>query len=184
MMPNPLHPSVVHFPLVFGVLLPVVAVVAFWLTRRSPSGRGPWITLAVVSIAMVISAWAALQTGRAQEETVESVVAEGTIHDHEELAEGFLLGSGLTALIVLVGLAPGRVGRGARAVAVVASFAIPVLAVRVGDSGGKLVYEHGAASAYVQPGPEATSGSMGADHQNGRDEDEARESSEREHHGP
>jgi uncharacterized membrane protein len=184
MLPNPLHPSVVHFPLVFGVLLPIVAAVAYWLTRRAPSGRGPWITMAVLSLALVVSAWAALQTGRAQEETVESVVAGATIHDHEELAEGFLLGSGLTALIVLIGLAPGRVGRGARALAVVASFAVPVLAIRVGDSGGKLVYEHGAASAYVQTGPGAASGPTETDHGDRREAGEEREAGEQEHHGP
>ena len=184
MLPNPLHPSVVHFPLVFGVLLPVVAVVAFWLSRRAPSRRGPWLSLSVVALALVISAWAALQTGGDQEETVESVVAGSVIHDHEELAEGFLLGSGLVALAILVGLAPGRIGQGARTLAVIASFAIPVLAIRVGGSGGELVYEHGAASAYVQAGSGAASGSTGAGQQEGREEGEEHEGGEREHHGP
>lgn len=183
-MPNPLHPSVVHFPVVFGVLLPVVAVVAYWVTRRAPAARGPWLTLAAVSLALVISSWVALRTGRAQEETVESVVAEATIHTHEERGEGLLLGAGLTALIVLVGLAPGRVGKGARAVAVAASFAIPVLAYRVGHSGGQLVYEHGAASAYVQVGPGAAPGSSELGEQNERSRREEHESSEGEHRGP
>jgi uncharacterized membrane protein len=183
-MPNPLHPSVVHFPIVFGVLLPVAAVAAFWLTRRAPAARGPWLTMAAVSLALVISGWVALRTGRAQEETVESVVAEATIHDHEELGEGLLLGSGLTALIVLVGLAPGRLGRGARALAVVASFTVPVLAFRVGHSGGQLVYEHGAASAYVQAGPGAASGSAEHGQEDGHSQREEHESREGEHRGP
>lgn len=33
MLPDPLHPALVHFPVVLGFLLPVVALVPLWSIR-------------------------------------------------------------------------------------------------------------------------------------------------------
>lgn len=148
-MPNPLHPAVVHFPLVLAVLLPFVAAVALLLSRRASAGRGPWLAVAAMAVLLSVSAWVAVETGQQQEETAERVVPEGAIHQHEEAAEGLLLGSVLVAGLILAGLAPGRVGAGARYIAVPAALVVLALAFRVGDSGGSLVYTHGAAAAYV-----------------------------------
>lgn len=148
-MPSPLHPAVVHFPLVLAVLLPFLAVAALLVARRSGAGRGAWIAVAAFAVLLPLSAWAALATGQQEEEAVESVVAESLIGGHEEAAEGFLAGSAVLAVIVLAGLAPGRVGRSARFVSVAAAAVVLALAFRVGDSGGQLVYTHGAAAAYV-----------------------------------
>ncbi|MGD8322026.1 MAG: hypothetical protein PVJ02_16370 [Gemmatimonadota bacterium] len=151
-MPHPLHPAVVHFPLVLAVLLPFVAGVALLASRRASSGRGPWMAVAAMAVLLSLSAWVAVETGQGQEETVEGVVSEGAIHQHEEAAEGLLLGSVLIAGLILSGLAPGRVGKGARYISVPAALVVLALAFRVGDSGGGLVYTHGAAAAYVGNG--------------------------------
>lgn len=148
-MPNPLHPAVVHFPVVLAVLLPFVAVVGLLVSRRASAGRGPWLAVAAMAVLLSLSAWAAVETGQQQEDTAERVVPEGAIHQHEEAAEGLLLGSVLIAGLMLAGLAPGRVGTGARYISVPAALVVLALAFRVGDSGGSLVYTHGAAAAYV-----------------------------------
>jgi uncharacterized membrane protein len=151
-MPHPLHPAVVHFPLVLAVLLPFVAVVGLLVSRRASAGRGPWLAVAAMAVILSLSAWVSVETGQQQEDAVERVVPEGTIHQHEEAAEGLLLGSVLVAGLILVGLSPGRVGRGARYISVPAALVVLALAFRVGDSGGSLVYTHGAAAAYVDNG--------------------------------
>lgn len=148
-MPNPLHPAVVHFPLVLSVLIPFVAAVALFVSRRPGAGRGAWIGLTVMAALLVGSTWLAIETGQQQEDVVERVVSERLIQGHEEAAEGLLLGSAILTAVILLGLAPARVGRGARWLSVPTGLVVLVLAVRVGDLGGKLVYQHGAASAYV-----------------------------------
>ncbi|MDP2959473.1 MAG: hypothetical protein Q8N53_23845 [Longimicrobiales bacterium] len=148
-MPSPLHPAVVHFPLVLAVLLPFLAVAALLVARRPGLDRAAWAAVAAVAVLLPLSAWAALATGQQEEEAVESVVAESLIGGHEEAAEGFLAASAVLSVIVLAGLAPGRVGRSARFVSVAAAAVVLALAFRVGGSGGQLVYTHGAAAAYV-----------------------------------
>ncbi|HKJ03057.1 MAG TPA: hypothetical protein VJ997_11400, partial [Longimicrobiales bacterium] len=81
---------------------------------------------------------------------VESVVSERVIHGHEEAAEALLAGSVILAVVILGGLAPGVVGKGARYAAVPVALVVLALGFRVGRSGGELVYTHGAAAAYVQ----------------------------------
>lgn len=148
-MPHPLHPAVVHFPLVLSVLFPFVAAVALYASRRPGAGRGPWIGLAAMALLLVGSAWLAIETGQQQEEVVERVVSEALIHGHEEAAEGLMVGSIVLLGVILAGFLPGRWGKGARWASIVGGVVVLGLAVRVGGLGGALVYEHGAASAYV-----------------------------------
>lgn len=179
MIPNPLHPAVVHFPLVLAVLLPFVAAVVFYLSRRPEAGRGPWIGLTVMAFLLAGSAWLSVETGQQQEDRVERVVSESVIGGHEEAAEGFLVGAAIVAAVILAGLIPGKVGRTAQWLAVPAGLVILALAFRVGDSGGKLVYQYGAASAYVgttggaSPGVVAPGerGERGEGHERGDDDD-------------
>lgn len=48
-----------------------------------------------------------------------------------------------------LGLLPDRFGRGGRLAGTLAALVVFVSAVQVGHSGGALVYQHGAASAYT-----------------------------------
>jgi len=169
-MPNPLHPAVVHFPLVLAVLFPFVAAAALFASRRPGAGRGAWIALTVMALLLVGSAWLAIETGERQAEAVERVVPEGLVEGHEEAAEGLLLGAAIVTAVVLLGLAPGKVGRGARWLSVPAGLVVLGLAVRVGDLGGKLVYQHGAASVYVAAaGTDAMTGGTGEEGSEGRE---------------
>ncbi len=150
MIPEPLHPAVVHFPIVLAVLLPPVTALAAWAIRSDRLPRRGWLAVLVLQALLVASAWLAVETGEAEEEIVEEVVAERYIEDHEEAAERFL---GLVALILPVagiGLLRGRVGGAARVLTLAASLAALGVGASVGHSGGELVYRHGASLAHVE----------------------------------
>lgn len=151
MVPDPLHPAIVHFPIVLAVLLPIFAAVAMWTIGRGTTPRRGWAAPVGLAAALALSAWLAVQTGEAQEEQVERVVAEQPLHAHEEAAETFLVASGVLALVIATGLIGGRAGTIARGLGTAAAVAFVGLAAWVGHSGGELVYRHGAASAYANP---------------------------------
>jgi uncharacterized membrane protein len=155
MLPDPLHPAIVHFPIVFVVLLPLVAAGALWAIRRGGAPRRVWAIPALLAAGLTLSAWVAVRTGEAQEEKVEAVVARRPFHTHEEAAERFLALSGVLLLVTAAGFAPGVAGRAARALTVVGALGLAVAGAQVGHTGGQLVYEHRAASAYATP-PQAT----------------------------
>lgn len=157
MLPNPLHPAIVHFPVVLVVLLPLFLVGALWAIRRGASPRIAWAVPLAAAAALTLSAWLAVQTGQAQEDRVEAVVPEAPFKTHEAAAEQFLALSGILLLVAGVGLVGGTVGRAGRYVTVAGALGLLVAGVRVGHTGGQLVYTHGAASAY------ATTGGTGAE---------------------
>ncbi len=161
----PLHPLVVHLPLVLAALLPFVVLAILWGDRRGRlTARSWWIGVGVAAL-LTAGAFVSVKTGEREEEVVESVVPEAALERHEERAEAFLWAT--LAPLALLGLtvavrtdAPRRwIGTGA----LVASLALAGLAVGVGHSGGSLVYEHGAASAYTDPGTAATAAREGVE---------------------
>lgn len=149
MLPNPLHPAIVHFPVVLAFLLPITIVGALWAIRRGARRTRAWSVPLMTAAALAVSAWAAVETGEAQDERVERVVAEAPLSAHEEMAEGFLAGAAGLAVVAAVGMFGGLIGGGARIVTGLGSLALIVGAARVGHSGGELVYRYGAASAYT-----------------------------------
>jgi uncharacterized membrane protein len=155
MLPNPLHPAIVHFPVVLAVILPLFAAGALWAIHRGARVRRAWAIPVAMAAALSLSAWAAVETGETQDERVERVVAEAPLSTHEEMAENFLAGSTALLLLAAAGLAPGIAGRAARAVTVAGSLVLVVGAALVGHSGGQLVYRYGAAQAYA-PGADST----------------------------
>lgn len=150
MLPDPIHPVIVHFPIVLATALPVIAVVSLWTIARGKAFRKAWVLPTLLAGALTLSAFVALETGQAQEERVESIVGEAPIHRHEEAAELFLTLSGVLFLLTGAGLLGGKVGMGARYASTLGAAALVVAAIQVGGSGGDLVYRHGAGQAYVQ----------------------------------
>jgi uncharacterized membrane protein len=152
LIPNPLHPAVVHLPIAFAVLLPLFAIGALWFIRRGSKPRAAWSVFVAMSLGLVASAWVSLQTGEQQEERVEDVISEASIHQHEEAADLFLAVSASVLVVALGGLAGGRVGQASRWLAAAGTVAVLASGWNVGHSGGMLVYRDGAASAYVTDG--------------------------------
>lgn len=168
MLPNPLHPAIVHFPIVLVVLLPIFGIGALWMIRRGASARRAWALPLAIAAGLTLSAFVAVRTGEAQEERVEEVVTERVLHGHEEAAERFLVLSGVLLVIAAAGLASGNVGRSARLIATAGAVALIYAGIQVGRSGGELVYTHGAASAYIDT---TMSPVVGLSEENNRDDD-------------
>ena len=155
MLPDPLHPAVVHFPIVLMFLLPLAALGAVWYMRRHPERRGVWVLTTALAGALTLSAWVAVETGERDEERVEEVVPEASLGTHEEAAERFLLLSAGVLVIAGAGLLRGRIGSAARLATTAGALGLVVAGAMVGHSGGELVYRHGAASAHATAGPGA-----------------------------
>ena len=154
-MPQPLHPAIVHFPIVLVLLLPAAALAAFVLVRRGHPVRASWLPVVVLAFLLSVSSLAAVRTGGEDEERVEEVVSEAAIERHEERAEAFLPLTVVLLVIAAAGLVEGRAGTAIRATTVVAAMGLMLAGWAVGHSGGELVYRHGAATAW-------TSGSAGS----------------------
>jgi hypothetical protein len=143
---------VVHFPLVLMFILPVVALGAWWVIHDGGRVR-TWGWVVLVAVALVGSAWVALEAGDDQAETVEKVVAERLVEQHEDAAHLFTFSAAGVLALALLGLVPGMIGKTSRVLTVLGAVVVAGLGVRAGRLGGDLVYQHGAASAYAQPAP-------------------------------
>lgn len=152
MLPEPIHPMIVHFPIVFVTVLPLVALLALYAIHRGISARRAWTIPLVLAVLLSVSAFLAVRTGEAQEEVVEEVIGGQVLHGHEEAGERFLVFSGVLSVVALAGLLGGTPGRAARIVATGGAFVLLLAGIQVGHSGGELVYRHGAANAWTQPG--------------------------------
>ena len=161
MLPDPLHPAIVHLPIALAILIPGLALLGMILISKGFLPVRTWGLVVLLQVLLLGSAWLALETGEDQEERVERVVAERHIEDHEEAAERFLLLAGLGLLAMGTGLLSGRVGTTGRVVGVLAAVVVLAAGVSVGHSGGDLVYKHGAASAYIN-GPGASGADLSA----------------------
>lgn len=154
MLGLPLHPLVVHFPIVLTFLLPISILVALLVIRKGTTARRAWAIPLALAAALSLSAYVAVETGENEEDRVERVVGDAAIHGHEEGAERFMVLSAALFVVAAAGLLPRNAGRAARLVAAVGSVGLVLSAAQVGHSGGALVYEHGAAGAYA---PDAAS---------------------------
>lgn len=155
LLPSPLHPAVVHFPIVLGLLGAVVAVAAAF-TRR-------WQLPAIAAVLLGLGALGsivAVQTGERDGETAgEGPGVEAVLDQHEEWAERTQAAFVAVALVAAAGLFTTRWPRIARGLGIVTGFGALVVAwcvVQTGHYGGQLVYRHGAGVyAAASPGPGA-----------------------------
>lgn len=147
----PLHPALVHLPLGLALLMPLLTAGFAWAlwTGRVPA-RG-WLAVVALQTLLLGSGLMAIRSGGAEEDRVESIVAETAIERHEAFAEQFVWAVGLTlvlATLVMVFRRP-AVARGLASGMVVATVVVAGLALRTGHAGGQLVYVHNAGAAYA-----------------------------------
>ena len=166
MLPQPLHPAIVHFPVVLVFLLPISAAVAIWTIRRGSRATRAWLVPLAIAAALSFTSWLSVETGENQDERVERVVQEQALETHEEAAEAFLTASIVVLLVTAAGLIRGPIGKVSRIAAGVAGIGLVAGGAYVGHTGGQLVYKYGAASAYATPSTvtpgEATPGRVSA----------------------
>lgn len=151
MLPEPLHPALVHFPIVLAFLSPIVAASLLWAIQSGRIARRAWLVVVVLQAAVLGSGWIAEEAGEDQEERVERVVAEERIEEHEEAAERFMAIAGAALALSVAGFLGTTFGAVARGLTLAAALASVALVAAVGHSGGELVYRYGAAQAYTQP---------------------------------
>lgn len=173
MIPDPLHPAIVHFPIVLAVLAPLLAAGAFWAIQSERLPRRSWLGVVILQVVLVGTVWIATETGEHEEDRVERVVAERHIEEHEDAAERFLALAALVLPLAAAGMLSGRVGAINRALTIALSLAALGAAGYTGHSGGELVYRHGAAAAYAHPGPRETGSPLAySEHDDHHDEDD------------
>jgi len=160
-LPDPIHPAIVHLPVALAILLPLMAAGAFLLARRGTPIRTLWTGVVAAAALLAGSAWLAVETGEGQEERVEKIVSESALETHEERANLFLALATGTLALTLVGLAKDKVGRFGRVAATVAALALLPAGYMVGHSGGQLVYRDGAAQAYTSGNGESPGATEG-----------------------
>lgn len=153
----PLHALVVHLPIALTVLVPLFAALAFVLMKRGVAANKAWLLPTGLLALLLVSGWASLQTGEQQEDRVEPVVPKAAFETHEEAAELFLIITGGVLVLAAGGLMNNRAARALRVAGAAGTLAVLGAGYNVGHSGGKLVYQYGAASAYATAGT-ATSG--------------------------
>lgn len=142
-LPNPLHPAVVHFPIVLILLGAVVAIAAVMTSR--------WNLPALAALLLGLGAFGSVisvMTGKDEGELVgSSGPIERVLDQHEEWAErtrAFACVAAALSIVAVLTLRRFAVSRtfavGTAAAAIFASWC----AFQTGHYGGQLVYRHGA----------------------------------------
>jgi uncharacterized membrane protein len=159
LIPEPLHPAVVHFPIVLILLGAAAAIVAaIWRGGQLPRFAALLLALGA------LGAWAAVESGESGGGLLEKGTPrmETLVDEHETWAKRTLAITILAAVAAAGSVVAGRWPRIARAVAVVAAVASAAAAYAVyetGHRGGALVYRHAAGVELAVSGSAAGTGS-------------------------
>ena len=148
-MNTPLHPLLVHFPIVLTFCLPVLLFI-FWIAERKGwvSQKIWWIAF-TLSLANPLTSFLALRTGEQDEDLVEKFVSENLIEAHEEWGELVLwMGIGVCALLLAQVLF--KRFNFLKLLTLLFALAAVFPMIQAGHTGGELVYKHGAAQAHIQ----------------------------------
>ncbi len=173
-LPQPLHPAVVHFPIVLLLLGAGVALAAAF-TRR---WHLPIIAAALLGLG-ALGTLAAGATGEEDEELMtETPASETVLGQHEQWAERTQVAAVIGALLALGAALSARWPVAARWLGIltaIGAFASVWCVAATGHYGGQLVYRHGAgvATAASEPGNRAAlaPGEKGARRSRDRDDD-------------
>jgi len=142
-VPDPLHPAVVHFPIVlifFGTLISILTI----FTRR---GALPQFTAAVLILAAASAQFAVITGGDQADDVIQRMPnARPLIRDHAEWGERMRTIAVISAVVAVVALAFYRVRGFRRILALVTALigaAACYCAVEAAQHGGAMVYHHG-----------------------------------------
>lgn len=143
-IPDPLHPAIVHFP----VVLIVLGCAAAWVAVFVRKGNAPWFA-AVLLVLGAVGAWVAKETGKSDGGLLDSLSsqAEALLDAHQNWADRTVMAATITALMAVAAAAVFRFPKLARSLAVASALAASVAGWTVyetGHRGGALVFEHGA----------------------------------------
>lgn len=153
-MPN--HPFLVHLPLALALVMPLLALgilIAIW---RDALPTRAWVIALVLQVMLTGTGFGAMESGEDEEDRVEEIVPHDAMEEHEEMGERFAKWNLAVLLLTLLPVVVFRsqkqrqlavMATSCGAMAVAAFFAL-----KTGQSGGALVYQHQAARAYAPNG--------------------------------
>ena len=144
----PLHPIAVHFPIVLGALLPLIAFLVWWCIKKDIVQQKVWALVTIMALAYGASAIIAVELGEQDEEKVERIISEQVIEEHAEAGDMIPWVSGALFLVSLAGLVK-KNSHSLRLGLAVLSLVALVPLVNTGHTGGKLVYQYGAAIIHL-----------------------------------
>lgn len=150
----PLHPIVVHFPIVLGSLLPFLALLLWWAIKKNHLQHSVWVLVTVMALAYGASSIVAVEVGETDEDKVEEIVSERVIEEHEEAGEVIPWVAGTLFIVSVAGLVM-KNSHAVRLGLVVLSLAALIPLVSAGHTGGELVYQYGAANAHLPENKQA-----------------------------
>jgi uncharacterized membrane protein len=142
-VPDPLHPAVVHFPIVLIFLGTLISILSIF-TRR---GALPQLAAAMLILAAGSAQFAVITGGDQADDVIQRMPnARPLVRDHAEWGERMRTVAVIAAVVAVVALAFYRV-RGFRRIlalvtAVIAAAAC-YCAVEAAQHGGAMVYHHG-----------------------------------------
>jgi uncharacterized membrane protein len=143
----PLHPMIVHFPLVLALLMPLTIIYAVFIADKKNRNSKIWLGILVTAVALSATSFLSMELGEGNEEIVEKVVSEHQIEEHEESAETFTYST--VASVLLAGLVFfGKFGNIPKFGLILTSFFTLAMAFPTGHSGAELVYKYNAGAAY------------------------------------
>ncbi len=144
-IPNPLHPAIVHFPIVLILLGTLVAVGAVFFKRwHFPVISA--VLFALGGVGAVAATWSGEEDG--EKVKSESPAFEETMDQHEEWGERTRNAAILAAMLGIGSVALARkfprVAQGASIATAVVAIGASYCVAETGHYGGQLVYKHGA----------------------------------------
>ena len=142
-LPSPLHPAIVHLPIVLTFLGTLFALVSI-ITRRL------WLPLytAIILVLAALGAQFAVATGDAQDPLFDKLSTEQKqlVEEHSNWGENGRTALIVTAVLSVIALCLHRFGSGRRVAAVLTTLAALVacfFVLRAAQLGGHLVFQHG-----------------------------------------
>ena len=143
MLPDPLHPAVVHFPIALLLLGAPLAVVSLFLRKW----HLPVLTAAVLALGgggAVVATW----TGEEAAELAGELSGSGekTLDAHEEWGERARNAGVVAAVLAVISASLGRrpvAGSALSAAAAIAALGAAFSVAQAGHYGGEVVYKHG-----------------------------------------
>jgi len=170
-IPSPLHPAVVHFPIVLILIGTAVALIAVFV-RRWHLPLLAAILLTGGAAGAVVATW----TGGEDEEMVGELSqrAEGVLEKHEEWGEftrNVAIGTAVLALAAAALVAFPKAARGISLLTALAAVVASYGVAQTGHYGGQLVYKNGVGiNTSASTGP--ASGEAPAKEKNRDDDDD------------
>ncbi len=153
LLPDPLHPALVHFPVVLIVLGAVAALVAvFWRGAQLPRYAALLLALGA------LGCWVSMETGESDGGLLEKAQPKmaALLDQHEEWAERTLTVAIVAAVLATASVVTQRWPKVARSLAVLTALAALGAGYGVyetGHRGGALVFRHGAGVTVTESTP-------------------------------